>query len=312
MPQTTRVLDSVVFGEEASQGTQASTFDVDVFGDINSCTLTFDDDVRVVKGVQGGTTTGHLPSKLVDLAHKVTGQLTFQPSTLKFMKYAIAGYVEGGGNYTLANTSVSLPTSLTLRGNYDTTDGVQVTGFYLNNFRLCISDEDILTITCDIIGMKPTKHTGLVSYTVPSATPLIYAQGVFVIASRTWNLSNISMNTNPKFIAKYGITSKSAGNKRFATEIVRGGKMDITFEGAANIQDFDDEVEDVWGGTTPADQRSDVSAVLTFTDINTKTHAMTITGRTNSIDFGESDSEEDSKKMNFRGVGKNVTVIGQL
>lgn len=311
MAKTSRVLDSVVFGEEASQNTVASNFNVAVFGHINSCTLTFDDEVRVIKGVTGGTSTGHLPAKLVDLKHSVSGSITFQPADLKFMKYCLTGYTEGGGSYTIANGSTALPTSLSLRGNYNSTEGVQVLGCYLNNIRLSLSDEDILTITADIIGRTPSKYAGVVSYT-SSVTPLIYSDGVFTFGGQEWDLNAVTMSANPKFIAKYGISTKSAGVKRLATEIIRGGKMDITFEGSANISDFDTEVDDAWGGTTPQDSRSDVNIVLTFTDTSSKDHSITISGRTNSLDFGESDSEEDTKKLNFRGVGKSISVTGEL
>ena len=67
----------------------------------------------------------------------------------------------------------------------------------------------------------------------------------------------------------------------------------------------------MWGGTAPADTRSEVNLVLTFTS-GSDTHVITIPGKTNKATITESDAEETAKELTFAGVGRNVTVVGDI
>ena len=311
MVKISRVLDSTVIGEEASQGTLAASFNITSFGDISSVAFNFDDEVFQVKGITGGTTSGHKISKQVDLKHTPTGSISFLPQDLTFFKYGFGDYAEGAGDYTINNASTALPTSLSFKGNYDNTDSVYITGCYLNNWKLNLTTGSIVQLGADLIGMKPTKVAGLVSYTSASDDPLVFSSGVVTFGGTEWDLENLNITYNPKFMQKWSIKTLTAGSKRFPNEILRAGKQEISFEGVANVIDSLDELDSSWGGASPADSRTDINLVLTFTQ-NSKVHTITLTGRTNKNSITNTDSEDDTKKLVFSGLGTDITIGGNL
>ena len=310
MASTSRVLDSQVFGEESAQGTVASTFAINLFGDVTNCSFVFDDKVQVVKGTTGGT-SGHISSKLIDLSNKTTGSLSFMPHDLRFLKYFLTGYAEAAGEYTMTNASTALPDSLTIKGTYDSTHIVQVLGCYLNNLRLTLTTDEIVTGTADIIGLYPSSATETITYAPPSGDPLIFSGGVVTYNSKEWDIGNTTITLNPKFIQKWSCKTIVATKKRMPNEILRGGKFESSFNGKANINAIGDELTEMWGGTAPADTRSEVNLVLTFTS-GSDTHVITIPGKTNKATITESDAEETAKELSFAGVGRNATVVGDL
>lgn len=310
MVKTTRVLDSVVIGEEVTPGTEASSFDVDVFGDITNCSLSVEDEERVIGGIQGGSTAGHLPSKIVDLKATPAGSITFLPNSFRFYKYVISDFTEGGGIYTLANNSAALPKSLSFKGNYNTTDGVEHLGVYLTNVRFSIIDEDILSVTGDLISLFAQTINEVVTYTPAADNPLIFSEGVLTFDGNTWDLQSFNNVYDPKFIQKWGITTKTATKKRFPSDILRGSKAVISFDGVMNVTDITTELEAIWGGTSTQDRKVDSTLIMTFTDESTKTHVITIIGRVGKSDVLNTDSEENSKTMAFSGVARDFSITG--
>lgn len=312
MAKTTRILDSVVIGEEASPGTEAVSYNVTLLGDIVNCSLTVEEDERVLGGIQGGTTQGHLPSKIIDLKVTPAGSITFHPHTLKFFKYVISDYAEAAGEYTMNNRSTDLPTSLSIKGNYDLTDGVKHLGVYMTNVRPTLNDEDILTVSADLVSLFATTINETVSYTAPSGTPLIFAFSSFTFDSNEWDLQGLNLTYNPKFIQKWGIKSKTVNKRRFPSDILRGGKADIPFDGVANVQDISNELEAVWGGSNPQDVKDLSTMVLTFLDDDSKEHKIIISGKVGRTEVLQTDSEENSKTISFSGNGLDFQVSGDL
>lgn len=310
MGNQTRVLDSAVFGEEAAPGTEAASYNVNLFGDIVNCTLKTTENNKVLGGIQGGTTTGHLPSKIVNLSVTPSGSITFHPHTFQFYKYVISDYTEGTGTYTMDNRDISLPTSLSIKGNYDNTSGVRHLGCYLNNLRFSLTDDNIVTYTADIVSLYADDFTGTVSYSPPSGGPLTYADGVFTFGGNEWDLQTFNNIYNPKFKQKFGISTKATGKKRYPTSIYRGGKAGISFDGIANVDDITNELEEMWGGTSVQDKKSNSTIVLNFTDEDSETHTITITGQVNETELLQTDSEENSKTISFKGDGIDFTVNG--
>lgn len=307
MTKVSRNLDSQVFGEEASQGTQAVAFTTNVFGDVPRCTLTFDDDVEEVKDADNSAEI----SKLVDKTHTPSGSMAFLPPDLRHLQYIFGDYAEGGGVYTGSTDSISLPKSLTTRGNYDNSKAVQLTGCYFNNYSFTVTKGEIVSFTQDIIGIKPSIVTTTVSYAPPSDDPLIFNGGVMTYDGDEWDLDSVTLSINPKFLQIWSIKTLTANNKRFPNEIIRSGKYDIKFNGVCNTQDSTKEIEEAWEGTSPADLRSDVNAVLSFTQAS-KTHTLTISGKTTKTEIIQDTATEGAKTMSFSGTGKSVSLSGDL
>ena len=309
---TSRVLDSVVIGEETvAPGTEAGSYNVTVFGDIINCNLKTAENNKVLGGIQGGSTAGHLPSKIVNLKVTPSGSITFHPHSLEFYKYVISDYSSGGGTYTMNNNSADLPTSLSIKGNYNNTDGVKHFGCYLNNLRMSLTDDNIVTYSADIVSLYSTTFSGVVSYTAPSGSPLTYVHGVFTFGGNEWDLQTFNNTYNCRFTQKWGINTKSTNKKRYPSSIYRGGKASISFDGIANVEDISDELEAMQGGTAyVADSKSNSSVVLTFTDDSADTHVITITGQVNETEVLQTDSDENSKTISFKGDGIDFTVSG--
>ena len=307
MTKTSRTLDSQVFAIESSQGTEGGTFTENVFGDIPRLTLSFADEVEEVKDTDNSAEV----TKLVDKTSAPSGSMSFLPPNFEHMKYIFGDYAEGGGSYTASTADKSLPSSLTIRGNYDATKCIQVTGNYFNNWSMTVAKGEIVSCSQDIIGIKPSVETASVSYAPPSDDPLIFNGGVVTYDGDEWDLDTITLSVNPKFLQMWSIKTLAADSKRFPNEILKSGKFDIKFNGVCNTQDSTKEIEEAWEGTSPADLRSDVNMVLTFTQAS-KTHTITVSGKTTSTEVMQDSGTEGAKTMPFSGTGKSVTLSGTL
>ena len=309
--KVSRVIDAMSFAEQTDQLTAGTAFTINDFGTITSGQLTFTDDLRVINGMRGGN-QAHLSERIVGLKQTPTGTMSYLPNSLTFFKYFISDYSDDGTTYIMNNRDAGLPTALTLRGNVNETEAVQLVGSYLNNCRLTLNDEDILSVSNDIIGIKPTAVDATVSYSAPTEDPLIFCNGVFTYAGTEMDLQSINMTLDPKFIQKFGIRSTTATNKRLPSQILRGGKTVISFDGTANLTgDATNQLEQIWGGANPPDEIADVTMTLVFTQ-GSKTHTITLTGKTGPTGLAYTDSEENSKTITFSGSGTDFQVTGTL
>jgi len=169
-----------------------------------------------------------------------------------------------------------------------------------------------LTCTADLVSLFSDIFTGAVTYTPPTGLPLTFAGTTFSFAGNVWNLQTINMGYDPKFIQKFGMTTKTTGRIRFPTQILRGGKVGISFDGVANIESATTEIEVIQGGTNAEDYPTNVTMILTFIDSLAKTHAITVSGQVSNYEVGQSDSESNSKTLTFSGAGTDFTATGVL
>ena len=303
-----RVLDTVVIGEETTAGTEAGSYNIALFGDIVQCSLNVEEDKRVINGLTGS----HLPSKIVGLKVTPSGSITFHPHNFQFMKYVISDYVEGSGTYTLANDTIVLPKSLSVKGTYDGSKGIRHLGAFLTNVKFGINDEDILTVTADILSLFCDVFTGSLTYTPSSNSPLTFSSVVMTFGGNEWDLQSLNLTYDSKLIQKYGLNNKSSGKIRFPSAIIRGSKAVISFDGTVNVQDITQELQTAWGGTSPQDYGvSNSTITLVFTDEVADTHTITVSGQITRTEVLQSDSEENSKTMTFSGVGTDFSISGE-
>jgi len=305
-----RVLDSIIIGEETTAGTEASSYNIDLLGDIINCSLKTTENNQVLGGIQGGSTGGHLPSKIVNLSATPVGSVTFHPHTLEFYKYVISDFTSDSSSYTMNNNSALMPKSLSIKGNYDNTKGVKYLGCYLNNVRFSLADNNIVSYTADIVALYSTNTSETVAYTAPAGSPLTYVGGVFTFDGNEWDLQSFNNSYNCKFTQKFGLNTKASGKKRYPSSIYRGGKAVISFDGVCNIEDITDELQLAQGGTDVADYKNNSSLIMTMEDNDGETHTITITGQINEPEITQTDSEETNKTMTFSGVGVDFTVAG--
>jgi hypothetical protein len=310
--KVSRVLDSIVLGEETTAGTETAAYTNTVLGDIVNCTLSMEEMTSTVNGMRGGTTQGHLPSKLVDLKVVPSGSITFHPSDLQYYKYVISDYSADATDYTLDNRSTATAVSLSIKGNYDNAKGVRHLGAYLTNVRTGLVDEDISSVTADIVSLFGDTFTGVVEYVAPTDKPLTFIDSVLTVNGNEWDIQSLNIGYDPKLIQKWGMNTKVSGKKRFPSQILRGGKSVMTFDGVANVENLTDELEVIWGGTNPQDSKDNLALLLTFTDDESKVHTITISGKITKTDVLETDSEENSKTFSFTGIGSDFQVAGKI
>ena len=259
-----------------------------------------------------GLNQGHLPTKIIDLKATPTGSMTFHPSTLMFLKYVISDYTSDASSYTLANRSIDSAKSLSIKGNYDNSNGLSQFGAYMTNVRFSIADEDILSVSADLKSLYSKTNTDTVEYVAPTDEPLTYIGSTFTVSGTEWDLQSLNITFDPKMIQKFGMNTKTVGRENFPSDIIRGGKCGISFDGVANVNDITDEIEVVWGGTSPQITTSELTLILNFEDVTGNNHTITMTGKFSKLDVLESDSEENSKTFSFSGVGIDFSVAGEI
>ena len=312
MALKSRVLDASIWGEETTAGTEAGNYNLNILGHIVTCTLSTQETKEVIGGIRGGS-VGHLPTRITPLTVRPVGQVTFHPIDFKWMKYVISDYAEAVGKYTLNNETIAMPKSLSVKGSYDGTKGVRHLGVYLNNIRFGITSEGILTISADLIGLFADTFTGAVSYTAPTTDPLTYVGSSFTVDNNEWDLQSLNLTFNPRFIQKFSISSKTATKLRFPTDIIRGGKIIVNFDGVCNVQDLDDELNIAYGGSvSPADFPTNNEIILKFVNSDDDEHTLTSSVQFLNIDVNQTDAEEDAKTISFTGVGIQLQAEGDL
>ena len=303
-------LDGAVFGEQANFDTEAVSYDIDEFGWINNVDVVVDRTVKQGKYVKGGS-GGHLINKNIQLLTKVTGTITFNPINFKYLKYGLGNYSEGGGSYTILSQG-TMPSFLSMKGNYDGTKALKITGIAFGNMDFKVNTDNLVEISAPFTGKTVETITESIEYTQPTINPLTFIDGSLTYNSNALLVNDVSVKLDLKAKPRRNFENVAADSKYYISEIVRTGFMtDLSVN--ADIEDATNEFEDFLGGTNGNILKPDFTTVLNFEDNNADAHSMTITGCLDTnFKKNITGSVDDVKQYDVTAVAIDVSVTGIL
>lgn len=305
MVRTSYALDGVTFGEElVSYGTLAANFNV-ILGFINSADININDDVRQMRDIKGGV-DGMLVQRNVDLLHTVGGSIETHPINFKALQYMM-------GSYT-ATTSYSIAPSLTvkslsMKGNYDGTKSLRVTGLSITKASMQIRENEPVTINYDYVAKKEVPHTETVTGTPPTQDPLTFLSGSVTVGTKAYKINTATFDFDFGAIAKRNIEAVSTGDERVITEVIKKN-FNVGFNINADLESIENEYELYTGGTSVQTARTDLTIVGTFKDSLGETHTMTITGNRGTNFKRGYRTDGEVKNFDISGVGITVSFAG--
>lgn len=307
MVRVSYALDGVVLGEETvAYGTLASAF-TDSLGFINNIDVNINDEVRQLRHIKGGT-DGILVQRNLDLLHTVNGSIETYPLDWKPLEFFLGDY-SATTTYTI-NPSTNVQ-SLSIKGNYDGTDALQLVGVVLTKATINLRTGEVVTINYDWIAKKESKITAAITGTTPSQDPLTFLNGSITLNSKNYKINTMTLDMDFNAEGRRNIESVSAGDERVITEVIKKN-FNVTFNINADLQDASDEYEEYTGGTSPQTARTDFSIVGTFEDANGDTHTMTITGARGTTFKKGYRTDGEVKNFDFNGVAIDVQFTGDV
>jgi len=306
MARTSYALDGVVLGEESTYGTLASSF-TDTIGFINNIDVNVNDDVRQMRHIVGGT-DGALVQRNVDLLHTVDGTIETYPTDWIPLKFLLGDYA-ATTTYTINPSSTV--TSLSIKGNYDGTDALQIVGLVLTKGTINLREGEPVTINYDYIAKKESSITAAITGTAPSEDPLTFLQGSLTVNSKNYKINTMTLPMDFAAIGRRNVEAVSADDERVITEVIKKN-FTVSFNINADLQDIDDEYDEYTGGTTVQAARSDFSIVGTFVDSSGDSHDFTMTGCRGTTFKKGYRTDGEVKNFDFNGVAIDVQFTGDV
>ena len=304
MARVSYVTDGIVLGEESTYGTEASTF-TDSLGFINSMDVNINDEVKQLRHVKGGT-DGILVQRNLDLLHTVNGSIETYPIDWKVLEFFLGDYTEP--STYLINPSSTIK-SLTFKGNYDGTDGIELLGTVLTKATINLRQNEPVVINYDYIAKKDVQITESITGTAPNQDPLTFLSGSLTVNSKNYKINTMTIPMDFNAEGRRNIENVSTGDERVITEVIKKN-FSVSFNINADLQDMDDEWEEYTGGTSVQTARSDFNIVGTFEDANGDTHTLNITGCRGTLFKKGYRTDGEVKNFDFNGVGKDVSFTG--
>lgn len=172
------VADYVIYGEESTFGTKASTI-TSTFGLVQSFTPNSSRNITEHRGFAGSSTSGRNPQKFTAGKFEQTLSIETRPITWAFMKY-VMGSVAGSGTvaspftYSQADSLTAITIGRNI--NNDTTDrnGIYL-GCKINSITIRSSVGEPVNVTFDVIAADYDKSSTLdTAQNVPSGDPYTF------------------------------------------------------------------------------------------------------------------------------------------
>lgn len=307
MARTSYTLDGIVIGAEASFGTIATSFNISL-GYINSCDINITDEVRQMRHIKGGD-DGFLVDRNVDLLHTISGRIETHPIDWKPLQYFLGSYSAPSTTYTI-NPSRDI-NSLSLKGNYDGSDALQVLGVVLSKATLELRENEPVIINYDYLAQIESNITESITGTAPSQDPLTFLSGSVSVDGNNYKINTMTLNMDFAVEGKRNIESVSVGKERVITEAIKKN-LTCDFSINADLQDSGDEYQVYSGGSTVQSARSDFNIIITMKDANGDTHTATLSGARGTTFNKSYRTTGDIKNFDINGVLKDVQFTGTV
>jgi hypothetical protein len=217
----------------------------------------------------------------------------------------LGAIVEGGGTFSL-DVNKTLPSYSAKvvddSGSFNLISGIKYSKFTLDLAR----GEDPIKITAEWIG-KQIENTGSFTPTVTTVEPLMYLDGYFEIDStKQIEVEDFSLEIDRACQGRRFIENTATGSRRLINSIIEG-PLALAYSGNMGAQR--EVLEEIWGGGSMQDTRSDKTIVL---NISRGSMGLTLTlsgGR--HISSGRIlEKEQEVSLMDFAGLGLDISGTG--
>ena len=294
------VSNEVVFGEESTYGTLASTF-TEQFGAIESFSYT---EVETIEQI-GSVGSGHNPLRNEAGLYSVTGTLVTKPTkaALPRLLELFFGTRVDATDYTITD-SIDV-TSISAKAQHSLTQTAQITGIVFTTISIDASKDGFATISMDYIGQKLTVATETVSYTQPTESLFSWLDifGTYNSNSVEANTWTITGDWGIDAGQGRGIESVAAGSRRLIQRVIKnnlvlGGNVDLVVQDT-NEMGYEDE-------------KTDRTMVLTMSRGTDNTHVFTLTGCQLDNKASEQTPEDGIKNFTADFVALDISITGDL
>lgn len=219
---------------------------------------------------------------------------------------AILGSITDGGTGSFSlSTSNDLP-SYAAKVVDDESNYLLISGIKYRRFSLSFERENTIRVTAEWEAQNIEDTTSFTP-TVSSVEPLTYLDGKFSIDSTDkTGVENIALEIERDNKPRRFIEDYDTGERRLISTILNG-PLSITFSGT--MEASRDLLEELWGGTSLTDTRSDKSFGFVASRGDTTLNLSVSGGRLNSNGRTFEKTAEMSAQ-DFEGVGLDVTGTG--
>jgi hypothetical protein len=300
-------LDGVKFGAElVAYGTLAADMTVSL-GFVENVELNISDEVRQMRHIKGGA-SGFLVDRNVDLLHTVQGSLSTNPIDFKSLQYFLGSYTATTSYAIATNRTVK---SLSLQGNYDGTDALQVVGLVFSKSTLNLRENEPVQINYDFIAKKESKITSTITGTAPTQDPLTFLSGSITVDGKNYKINTMTLDMDWSAIGRRNIEAVDSGDERVITEVIKRN-FGASFSINADLQDASNEYEVYTDGAVVQTAREDFTIVVTMVDAVDKTHTITVTGARGTQFRKSYRTDGEVKNFDINGVAIDVAVAGTV
>ena len=300
-------LDGVKFGAElVAYGTLAADMTVSL-GFVENVELNISDEVRQMRHIKGGA-SGFLVDRNVDLLHTVQGSLSTNPIDFKSLQYFLGSYTATTSYAIATNRTVK---SLSLQGNYDGTDALQVVGLVFSKSTLNLRENEPVQINYDFIAKKESKITSTITGTAPTQDPLTFLSGSITVDGNNYKINTMTLDMDWSAIGRRNIEAVDSGDERVITEVIKRN-FGASFSINADLQDASNEYEVYTDGAVVQTAREDFTIVVTMVDAVDKTHTITVTGARGTQFRKSYRTDGEVKNFDINGVAIDVAVAGTV
>jgi hypothetical protein len=255
----------------------------------------------------GLESAGPGPTVNTDGVFSLTGTHEWDFTDGREFEAILGSLVQGTGTYGLATANTLPSYSVEVVDEADISKYLKIKGLKYTKFSLNLTrGEEPIKVTADWIA-KEIENTGTFTPSVSSVEPLVYLDGYLTVGGTDQvEVEDVTMEIDRKCVGMRFIENTTTNERRLISEIVEG-PLSIAFNG--NISAQRDLLEEVFGGATMTDVRSDKSVVLNIGRGDTALHLTVSGGR--YVSTGRTlQKDQEVSLMDFAGVGLDITGTG--
>ncbi len=287
--------------KEASWGGGFAGGTAQVFGDIFDFKGGLDSSTTQLFSLNG---SGQ-PTRLVDGVLNVTGSMSWYLSDGRELEAIFGSLTDAGsGTFTLA-VDDSLPSYSIIR-KFDDTKNEEYDGLMLSSVTIELNAGEPVICNADWIAKKGYPVTTTVTPPTVTLDPYMFGDGCFAINSNQMQFDKLSFTLERSLTPRKGIDcGVSAGELRLINSLTPK-QLVCSWNGTA-VCNYK-MLEELMGGSSIADRRTDVTSTLTLTATG-RTFVLTLTGRVTAVSKS-SDPQADYAVIEVSGLVKTTEGSG--
>ncbi len=288
------VSDAVVFGKEATFGTEASAYDKDI-PYIQRFGWTVDFSTKQIASLGAGVK--YVAN--IDGVKSISGSMEWLVADGKEFEMMLGASTYDSGTGTTTITIADTLPSYSAKAQKDATNALKFLGMKFGGLSLSIAKGEELRASADWMAKSVQEVAEVVSQSTPTSEPYIYTQGELKIGGvAIAGVDTIRIALTRDIEGVRGI--ENAGSDEIEAIVEKMAK--ITFSTTVQVTD-----QDLWSTIT---NRTDTTIDLTFT-AGSKTLTITLTGVRITRYAQEASAEADVRTYDLDGTALDMTITVQ-